>query len=174
MKNFKLKNLGLTNLNGILAILFGVIALVFPSITVFALVIYFAISVLIGGIILLVNSIRVKNINPNWRFLLFEGIIGILFGAIILSRPELAAVVLLTIIGIWSLIVGLIFSTVYFISSVPKEIRNIYLAAGITSLLFGLLIVFNPFESPRAVIILIALYAITYGMFSISNNSRTY
>ena len=174
MKNFKLKNLGLTSLNGTLAILFGIIALAFPSITMVTLIIYFAISVIIGGIILFFNSIRVKNENPNWSFLLFEGIIGILFGLIILSRPEMTAVVLLTIIGIWSLIIGLIFTAVYFISSAPKEIKYIYLAAGITSLFFGLLIVINPFESPRSVIILIGLCAITYGIFSIINNSRTY
>ena len=74
MKNFKLKNLGLSSLNGILAILFGVVAIAVPSITVVALVYYFAISILIGGLILSINSIRTKNTNLNWQFLLFEGI----------------------------------------------------------------------------------------------------
>lgn len=174
MKNFNLKDRIFSSSSGILAILFGIIALVFPSITIFSLVIYFAITILIGGIILLVGSIRSKKINPNWQLLLLEGLIGILFGIIILSRPELAAVAFITLIGLWSLAMGAIFTVVYFTHKIPKRIRNIYLPVGLISILFGLLIVINPFEGPRMVIILIGLYAIIYGTFSIINKSKNY
>jgi len=170
MKNLKSWLLG--SLPGILAILFGIIALAFPSITVFALVIYYAISIIIGGVILIFISIKIKKKKPNWAFTLLEGIIGILFGLIILAWPELAAVVLIAIIGIWSLFMGLIFISTYFVKSISKGIRYIYLFAGLISLLFGLLIILNPFKGTRAVIILIGLYAISYGIFSIINNSK--
>ena len=170
MKN--IKNWLLISLPGILAILFGIVALAFPSITVFALVIYFAISIIVSGGILVFISLRLKDKKLNWQLILLEGIIGILFGIIILSRPELAAIVLITIIGIWSLFLGLIFTSTYFVKRISKEIRYLYLFAGLISLLFGLLIVLNPFEGPRAVIILIGLYAISYGIFSIIKNSK--
>ncbi|MFP4025480.1 MAG: HdeD family acid-resistance protein [Thiohalospira sp.] len=169
-----LKNWLLISLPGILAILFGIVALAFPSITIFALVIYFAISIIVSGGILVFLSLKFKNKKPNWALTLFEGIVGILFGIIILSKPELTAIVLITIIGIWSLFIGFFFTSSYFVKSVPKEIRYIYLFAGLISLLFGLLIVLNPFEGPRAVIILIGLYSISYGIFSIINNSKKY
>jgi hypothetical protein len=170
MKNIMTKNWFLTSLNGILAILFGIVALTFPSITVLALVIYFAISVLIGGIGLTFVAFRLKNENPNWSFILLEGIIGLLFGLIILLRPEFTAVVLITLIGIWSIILGVIFTIAFFRIKYSNAIRNVYLTIGVISLLFGLLIVVNPFEGPRTVIVLIGLYAITYGVFSIINN----
>ncbi|MCB2196727.1 MAG: DUF308 domain-containing protein [Bacteroidetes bacterium] len=170
MNNFK--NRLIRNVHGILTILFGIIALSIPSITVFALVIYFAVSILLGSGGLVFLSIKLKDKNPNWTLMLSEGIIGILFGVIILARPELSAVVLITIIGIWSVIMGIIFTGTYFVKRFPKEIRNLYLFAGILSLLFGFLIVLNPFEGPRAVIILIGLYAITYGIFSVIKNSK--
>lgn len=172
MNNFK--NQLIKNVHGILAILFGIIALSIPSITVFALVIYFAVSILLGSGGLVFLSIKLKDKNPNWTLMLFEGIIGILFGIIILARPELSAVVLITIIGIWSVIMGVTFTGTYFVKRFPKEIRNLYLFAGIISLLFGFLIVLNPFEGPRTVIILIGLYAITYGIFSIIKNSKNH
>jgi len=169
-----LKNLIIKIFPGLLAILFGLVALAFPSITVFALVIYFAISIIVGGVGLVFIGSKIRNKNSSWALVLFEGIIGILFGIIILSRPELAAILLITIIGIWSVVMGLIFTGTYFVKRLPKEIRNIYLFVGIISLLFGFLIVLNPFEGPRAVIVLIGLYAITYGIFSIIKNSKTY
>lgn len=172
MKKINIKNWFLSSLNGILAILFGIVALAFPSVTVLTLVIYFAITVLIGGIGLSVVAFRVKNTNPNWSIILLEGILGLLFGLIILARPELTAVVFITLIGIWSLILGVIFMIAYFKVKLSPVIRNVYLAIGIISLLFGLLIIINPFEGPRAVIILIGLYAVTYGVFSIINNMQ--
>jgi len=174
MKNFNLKSGLLSSSSGILAILFGIIALAFPSITVFSLVIYFAITILIGGLFLLVGSIRSQKVNPQWQLLLMEGLIGILFGIIILSQPQLAAVVFITLIGVWSLVMGAIFTIIYFTHNIPKKIRNIYLPVGIISILFGLLIIVNPFEGPRMVIILIGLYAIIYGVFSIINKSKNY
>jgi len=174
MKNFNLKDRLFSSSSGILAIIFGIIALAFPSITIFSLVIYFAITILIGGIILLVGSIRSKKINHNWQILLLEGLIGILFGIIILSQPQLAAVVFITLIGVWSLVIGTIFTIIYFKHNIPKKIRNIYLPVGLLSILFGLLIVVNPFEGPRMVIVLIGLYAIIYGVFSITNKSKNY
>lgn len=172
MKDRKIRNWFLTNLNGILATMFGIIALAIPSITVITLVIYFAVSVLIGGIGLSVVAFSVKNENPNWSLILFEGILGLLFGIIILARPEFTAVVFIALIGIWSLILGVIFIVTFFRNRISKPLRNIYLTIGIVSLLFGILIVVNPFDGPRAVITLIGLYALIYGIFSIINNTQ--
>jgi uncharacterized membrane protein HdeD (DUF308 family) len=44
---------------------------------------------------------------------------------------------------------------------------------GILSLLFGLIITINPFEGTRFITILIGLYAIAYGVFSLVNHRKT-
>lgn len=98
----------LTKLNGILAMIFGLVAVFFPGITLAALGIYFAITILIGGISLLVGSAQLKKSNRHWYFLLPEGIIGVLIGIVILARPGLAAAVFITIlIGIYAFVYGL-------------------------------------------------------------------
>lgn len=174
MKNLSLKNWMLTSLNGFLAIIFGLVALLFPSITLAALAIFFAISILIGGLMLTIGSFRIKNSKTGWYFLLVEGIIGIILGLLILARPGLAAAVFVAIIGIWAIFLGLIFLIAYFRKHLPEFERGFLLLIGILSLLFGVLITVNPFESSRVIIVLIGVYTIAYGVFSIIHTSKKY
>ena len=172
MKNLKLKNWMFTGTNGFLAIVFGLVAIVFPSITLIALAIYFAFTVLIGGFVLTVGAIKVKGRNTNWYLVFFEGLISILLGVIILLRPELSAAVFVTIIGIWAILLGAIFSVSYFRQQVPNSGKGFFLITGILSLLFGALIIVNPFEGSRVITVLIGVYAIAYGLYSMITNNK--
>ena len=164
----------LTGFNGFLAVLFGIIALLFPSITVVALAVYFAVSVLIGGIILTISSFRVKNHFPQWQFVLTEGIIGIVLGVLILMRPELTAAMFVVLFGIWATLLGLIIIGTSFRRETPGNNKVFLLITGILSLIFGILITVNPFEGSRVIVVFIGIYAIAYGLFSIINKIKLY
>ena len=163
----------LSSLNGTLAIVFGSIALLFPGIAIIALAIYFAIAILLGGIALSISSVKLKNKSQNWPNNLLEGLIGIIIGIIILARPESAAAVFLVIIGLWTILIGFIFIWTYTKKILPKIANSFYLIIGVVSMIIGLLIIFNPFESTRIIIILIGIYAIAYGISSIVNSSKS-
>ncbi len=160
--------------NGILAILFGTIAILFPGITLIGLAIYFAITLLAGGILLTISSLRSRKMLPNWSSMLLEGAIGILIGIIILARPESAAAFFIVIMGIWAMVIGLIFIISYFKLSLPAIIKPFHMIIGILSVLIGFIIILNPFESTRVIIVLIGIYAIGYGIFSIINARKGY
>jgi len=160
--------------NGILAILFGSIAILFPGITLIGLAVYFAITLLIGGILLTISSIRSRRVLMNWSSMLLEGAIGILIGIIILARPESAAAFFIIIMGIWAMVIGLIFIISYFKLSLPAIIKPFHMIIGILSVLIGLIIMLNPFESTRVIVVLIGIYAIGYGIFSIINARKGY
>ena len=160
--------------NGILAILFGSIAILFPGITLIGLAVYFAITLLIGGILLTISSIRSRRVLANWTLMLLEGAIGILIGIIILARPESAAAFFIIIMGIWAMVIGLIFIISYFKLSLPAIIKPFHMIIGILSVLIGLIIMLNPFESTRVIVVLIGIYAIGYGIFSIINARKGY
>jgi uncharacterized membrane protein HdeD (DUF308 family) len=162
------------SVNGVLAIIFGLVALLFPGITLVALGIYFAISILIGCILLTVGAFRVKKTNDHWYLLLIEGIIGILISIIILARPELVASVFVTIIGLWALIIGLVLLFSYFRGRLATISNSLVLIISVLSLITGLVIVLNPFESTRIITVLIGIYAIIYGLFSVINSSKVY
>ncbi|QGY42952.1 hypothetical protein GM418_04550 [Maribellus comscasis] len=170
MRNFIQRNL--KSLNGVLAIIFGLVAIFLPGITLAALGVYFALTILVGGISLVAGAIRLKKHNPTWYFLLPEGIIGLLLGILILSRPEVVATFFVAIMGIWALIIGVILIVSFFRNRNASFSKTIMLLVGILSVITGGIIIFNPFESTRMITVMIGIYALIYGLFSIINASR--
>lgn len=160
------------SLNGVLAIIFGLVAIFLPGVTLSALGVYFAFTILIGGISLIVGAFRLKKYNQNWYFLLPEGIIGLLLGFLILSRPEVVATFFVAVIGIWALIIGIILIISFFRNRRANFTKTIMLLVGILSVITGGIIIFNPFESTQTVTILIGIYALIYGLFSVINAAR--
>ena len=172
MLNTNYRRWNFSYLNGILTIIFGLVALLFPTITIKGLAIYFAITILLGGIILIISSFRIRFGNTNWPMILLEGLAGTLIGIFILARPESAAAILVALIGIWSLFIGLVFIWVYSRKSLPEIANTFHLTAGILAIIVGLLILVNPFGSTRFIVVLIGIYAIIYGVFSIVSTSK--
>ncbi|MFP4556959.1 MAG: HdeD family acid-resistance protein [Bacteroidales bacterium] len=173
MKINRLGQWGLSSLNGILVLIFGCIAIFFPSLTIKALAIYFAIAVLIGGAVLIANAIRIKEYSQSWKLMMLEGVIGILLGIVILSRSELAAKFLMVVIGLWALFIGAVFFYSFYKSTLPSSLKSFHLITGIISAILGVIIILNPFESSQFAVVLIGIYAIAYGIFSIVSNSKS-
>ncbi|MFP4557314.1 MAG: HdeD family acid-resistance protein [Bacteroidales bacterium] len=160
--------------NGMLAIILGLIAVFIPEITVVALAIYFAIAMLLGGTLLTISSIVSRKDLLNWPLMMTEGVLGILIGLIILFQPENVAAVFVVIIGIWALIIGIVFLFSYFRFEYKGLIKPLLISYSILSILVGLLLIFNPFEGTRIIVFLIGIYAIVYGIMSIMYNAQKY
>lgn len=173
MNNFKINFRFLTMLNGILAIVFGLVAIIFPTITLYALALYFAISIIIGGVALSIGSYQQRNTHSNWPLSLFEGLVGLILGFIILFNPKASATAFVIIVGVWAVLMGLVFLVMYFGKRIPKPQTGFMLANGVASIIIGLLIFINPFESTRVITILIGAYALAYGVYSMVNNAKT-
>src|SRR6267142_3802856 len=86
---------------GILAVLFGLAAFLWPGITVFTLVYLFGIFILADGVMAVVTSFQERQSSSHWWVLLVAGLIGVLWGIAILVWPHITAVVLLYLIAIW-------------------------------------------------------------------------
>jgi len=162
----------LVSINGVLAILFGLVALFFPGITLATLGVYFAISIIIGGITLIVGFFKGRPPSGYRYSLLIEGIIGVLIGMIILVRPNLVATVFVAIMGIWAIIIGLVLLYDYVKLRLPSFYNSFVLIISIVSLGIGIIIIINPFQSARLLTVIIGIYAIIYGVYSLTNSLR--
>lgn len=172
MTSMNLKNFRLSSLYGSLAILFGLIAIIFPDLTIVTLSVIFAIAILTGGIGLVVSLVRRKDSPSKWYILLLEGLIGIVLGVIILINPQSAASFFMVVLGLWVIFIGLILLFTYFKRDLSGTVKVFYLITGIISLVTGLLIIINPFDTTRVITVLIGIYAIGYGVFSLVNTSK--
>lgn len=97
---------GLLVLEGIVDILVGVIALAWPGLTVVFFITLMAVWSLITGVLEIVAAFK---LNPDFGrgWLIFSGIVSLLFGIALLVAPMLGAVVLTWWLGAYALVFGI-------------------------------------------------------------------
>lgn len=157
---------------GIVAILFGIAALVWPQVTVTALTIMFGIFALVEGIAEIVGSVMSRKLHSRWWLLTLAGALGVVVGLIALFSPGITEVALLLLIGIWALIAG-IFDIVDAIRLRRElEFEWLLVIRGIASILFGLAVFFRTDAGAIALVWLIGLYAIVIGGLLIALSIR--
>lgn len=95
-------------LRGIAALLFGLVAIFWPGISLGALVILFGAYALADGLIALVASLRMARGEPSRSFVALTGITGILIGLISILWPQATIMLLLYMVAAWALLFGII------------------------------------------------------------------
>jgi uncharacterized membrane protein HdeD (DUF308 family) len=157
------ENWWLLLLRGIAAIVFGVLAFIWPGITLTVLVLLYGAFALVDGAFALAAAIMGKaGMGPRW-WLAIVGLLGIGAGALTFVWPGITALVLLVFIAAWSIMSG-IFQIVGAIQ-LRKEIDNEWLLvfAGLMSVVFGILLLVWPATGLLALVWLIGIYAVLYG-----------
>ncbi len=151
-------------LRGLFAILFGVAAFAWPGLTLAALVILFGAYALVDGVFALIAAVRAAEAHARWWLFVLEGLAGIIVGIITFVWPGITALVLLYLIAWWALITG-VFEIAAAIR-LRKEISREWtlVLGGLASIIFGLLLLYHPGAGALAVVWLIGLYALVFGV----------
>ena len=149
-------------MQGVAAILFGILALFWPAITILALVLLFGAWAVLDGALSLAALADRSYPTPRW-LLVLHGVVGILVGAYALLRPPAAAFVLLTVIGAWAIVVGV--ARIIAAIELRRLIDGEWALAlsGALALLVGLVFLFFPRAGALAVVLYIAWFAILAG-----------
>ena len=93
-------------LRGVIAIIFGLVALFLPVATMISLAWLFAAYLLVDGVFGIVSAIRAAQANERWGLLLAESILNILMGAIAILFPISAVLAFVIITAAWALLTG--------------------------------------------------------------------
>jgi uncharacterized membrane protein HdeD (DUF308 family) len=149
-------------LQGVAAVVFGVLALVWPGITLFALVFLFAAYALVDGVLALIRGLRRSGGGPDW-WQVVHGVVGIAAGVIAFAVPGITAYALLLVIAAWAIVSGGIELMAAY--QLRHVIRREWLLAldGLVSILFGLALILFPGAGALAVVWLIGAFAIASG-----------
>jgi len=151
-------------LRGIAAIVFGVLAFIWPGLTLLTLVILYGVFAIIDGVLALAAVFgRTGPDVPKW-WLVLTGILGIGAGLIALFWPGITALVLIIFIGAWAIVRGIM--EIIAAIQLRKEIEGEWLLilAGALSVLFGLGVLVYPGAGAVALAWLIGIYAIVIGV----------
>ena len=93
---------------GVVSILFGILVLVWPGMSLGVLVIFVGIWAIIIGVLEIMASIRHRAVpNSGWVWGIIGGALAILFGILVLIRPGTGLITIIWIIGIWAIIWGI-------------------------------------------------------------------
>lgn len=159
-------------LRGVLAILFGALAFVWPGITWLTLIIMFGVYAIVDGVVTAATGLARTKDTPRWWTFLLEGFIGIAAGVIALIRPDLATLVLLYVIAAWAIFTGIL--EIVTAIRLRHEITNEWVMGlgGVLSVALGLLLFFQPVTGSLVIIWTIAAYAIIFGILLVALGFR--
>lgn len=169
LKKVKGKLWGLIALQGVLAISFGIVALLWPGATLATLVTMIGVFVIIGGIVGFVISIYSVNRCSLWWLKLVVSVLVVAFGVFLLSDLVVSTQFFILLLGLVLIARGLSDVILAFFSkdSVVKNSQSFYIISGVVSLITGIIIVAQPTISSLVLIWLVGIYAIARGIITL-------
>jgi uncharacterized membrane protein HdeD (DUF308 family) len=152
---------------GILAAAIGVIALAWPSATVLALVIMFAIYAFIAAGLQAARGFSSRTAGPVIGHLLL-GLVDLAAGVIALAWPGPTALVLVLIVGTWAIIAGLVEFAAAFASGEPAGTRALLIVAGLATTAFGVVLCARPGIGAITLALLFGLFNLIAGTWMLA------
>jgi uncharacterized membrane protein HdeD (DUF308 family) len=151
-------------LRGVLAIIFGLICLLTPGIAVGAFVIVFAAYMFVDGAFAIISGIRAARSGEQWGLLILEGVVDLAAGILAIVWPAITLVALVWIVAIWAIVSGALLLGAAFVLNI--DYGRWWLAlGGIASLIFGILLIVEPFIGAVVLTLWIGAYALIFGVF---------
>lgn len=152
---------------GILAVLFGILALIWPGRALLFLVYLFGAYALINGFTAVVGSFQERDTSSQWWLLLISGIAGIIIGLLVFFWPGITALVLFYLIGIWAIVTGVLELTAAFALPGGLGLEWPFVLGGVLSIALGIFFVMHPLPIMLSVVWLLGLFAIVYGVIQL-------
>ncbi|WP_242489913.1 HdeD family acid-resistance protein [Noviherbaspirillum cavernae] len=148
---------------GVVAILFGILAISWPGLTLLGLIALFAAYALVSGVVSVAGAFQNRKTDDEWWLSLLLGLTAIGAGVIALIHPGLTALVLVLVMAANAMISGVL--DIAAAIRLRKAIRNewMLILSGAVSIAFGVLVFLYPGAGAMALIWLISLYAILTG-----------
>jgi uncharacterized membrane protein HdeD (DUF308 family) len=159
-------------LRGLLAILFGVTALFWPGLTWLVLMLMFGIYAMVDGAFAMLSGLVRSRYSPRWWVFLLEGLISVAAGVIALARPGLAGFALLVVIAAWAILTGIL--EIAAAIRLRRELSNEWMLTfgGFLSIVFGILVLFQPAAGGLVITLMIGAYALVFGILLVALGFR--
>jgi uncharacterized membrane protein HdeD (DUF308 family) len=170
------QNWWLFTLRGVLGIIFGLIALIFPGATILSLVIFFSAYMLVDGVFGIISAVRaIRRKEDRWGLLIFEGLLNIAVGIAAFLWPGLTVVAFVWLIAAWAIVSGGLMTAAGFRLNMDHG-RWWMVLGGLLSLAYGVLLIITPLIGAIVLTWWLGAYALVFGValvvFSFKLRSR--
>ncbi|MEY2588969.1 MAG: hypothetical protein QOJ67_953 [Acidimicrobiaceae bacterium] len=158
---------------GAVAVLFGIVTLIWPGLTVWALVLLFGFFALLDGVSTLAAvATRDPETEGHRLYFFVIGLVSVGAAIIAFAWPSITALALLWVIAAWAFLSGVM--EVALAIRLRKEISNEWLLGlvGLLSIAFAVMLVITPGAGALVITWLIAWYAIIVGVLLLALSWR--
>jgi uncharacterized membrane protein HdeD (DUF308 family) len=156
---------GVVVLVGALSIVAGILAILYPDITLLALALIAGINLLLLGILGLVEAVTSNDDAGGTRVLSgVLGLLGVIAGLVVMRRPGESLLAIILILGVWFVVSGLVDAIRALV--VPGD-RAFRLLVALFDLVLGGLILALPDESLKTIAVLAGIAFIVRGIFAV-------
>jgi uncharacterized membrane protein HdeD (DUF308 family) len=166
------RNWWLIALRGVAAIVFGILTLVRPGISLAVLILFFGAYALVDGIANIIAVLRRREGERPWWALLVEGLVSVAAGVVAFVAPGLTALTLVYLIAAWAIVTGAF--EIGAAIRMRKEIKGEawLVLSGLLSIVFGVLVMLSPGAGALAMVMLIGAYAVVFGVLLLALSLR--
>ncbi|HTD53499.1 MAG TPA: HdeD family acid-resistance protein [Thermoanaerobaculia bacterium] len=159
-------------LRGVCAILFGVLAFIWPGITLASLVLLFGAYALVNGAFAIAMAVRASKGSPARGAMVVLGLLSIGTAVLTVLFPGITALSLVILIAAWAIVTG-VFEIVAGVQLRPLMRGTwVLVVSGALSILFGALLIVMPAAGALSLVWLIGAYAIVFGVLLLTSAVR--
>ena len=154
-------------IGGIFALILGLVALLWPGVTLMVLVLLLGAYAFVSGLFAVVVGAAWPAGLGVRSLMVLEGVLGIVIGVLIFIRPETAELVLLYLIATWAIVSGII--EIVAGIGLRRVISGEWalIVGGVASVIFGVLLAVWPREGLIALVWIFGIYALAYGVMQL-------
>lgn len=156
----------LFTIQGTITILFGLVALFWPTLTLVGLTGIFALFIVVYGIADLISAFVRMRADKGWWLSLAAGVAALIIGTFLISNPDIAYLTFAIIVGVFLVIRGIV--DIIVASVADGEDKILWVFAGIVSLLAGIAVWIFPYVGSLTFVWVLGLYAVIRGTVDIS------
>lgn len=149
-------------LRGVFALIFGAIALLLPGVTIGALVLLFAVYMLVDGIFAILSGIRAASHHERWGGLILEGVADLVASGIAFFWPLATVLAFVFLAAAWAIVSGILLLSATFRLH-PAHGRWLMGLGGAVSLIWGVLLAIAPIPGAIVLTWWMGAYALFFG-----------
>jgi uncharacterized membrane protein HdeD (DUF308 family) len=150
-------------LRGVLAIIFGIIAIWAPVDTAVTLALLWGIWAAVDGVSSIYQAFTPEGRREGRVWLVIMGIIALIAAFIAIVDPGFAATVLTWTLGIWLVVRG-VFELAGAFAATARMPRWVLVLSGILSVVLGVLFILNPAAGAVSIAVTLGIFAIAWGV----------
>lgn len=172
MDSFFVRSWWVPAMRGLAGILFGVLALAWPRLTLLTLILLFAAYALVAGFASVAGAIRHRRSDDDWWVALLLGLVSIGAGVVAVMNPAVTTLVLVLVMGANALVSGVldIFAAIRLRRMIEGE--WLLVLSGLASVAFGAIVFLVPGAGALALVWLVSMYATVTGVLLLALSLR--